>query len=250
MLILGHMEGLSEWQATLMDGVLLTGILSPVLYHFLFKPLKIHMQEQETSRKTLQAVMDELNRKNKELDSKNAKLVELNKTLTDMVTIDGLTGIPNRRRFDEYLIQEWNRALRDKTPLSLIVIDIDFFKQYNDNYGHTAGDKCLKKVARALADTMVRSIDLVARYGGEEFICILPNTDAAGLVRVGNNLRDSINALAIPHAYSKVASHITISLGGDTLVPSLEMVPFLLVGQADARLYRAKETGRNRLVSE
>ena len=178
------------------------------------------------------------------------QLLELNKTLRDLVTVDGLTSIPNRRRFDEYLVQEWNRALRDKTPISVIVIDIDFFKKFNDNYGHVSGDECLKQIAHSLAASLVRSIDLMARYGGEEFACILPKTDAAGLFMVGNQLRENINALRIPHEHSKVAPHVTISLGGATMIPSQETLPYLLVGQADARLYKAKEGGRNRLVSE
>lgn len=193
-------------------------------------------------------IKEDLRRKNEELAEKNGQLMALNKTLEDLVIIDGLTGIPNRRRFDEYLIQEWNRALRDQSPISLIVIDIDYFKPFNDHYGHGAGDECLKKVAQTLAASMVRATDLMARYGGEEFVCILPKTDEAGLVVVGNQLRENIAALAIPHEYSKVADHITVSLGGASLTPSPEILPYLLVGQADARLYKAKAAGRNRLV--
>ncbi|HIJ82798.1 MAG: diguanylate cyclase response regulator [Magnetococcales bacterium] len=156
---------------------------------------------------------EKLHQKNKELAEKNQQLQELNNVLKNLATIDGLTGIPNRRKYDEYLVQAWNRALRDQSPISLIVIDIDFFKQFNDNYGHAAGDECLKNVAQTLASTMVRAIDLMARYGGEEFVCILPNTDAAGLIRVGNQLIENINRLYIPHRFSSVAKHVTISLG-------------------------------------
>ncbi|MEO5333156.1 MAG: diguanylate cyclase [Magnetococcus sp. YQC-5] len=197
-----------------------------------------------------QRAKEDLFRNNAELEKKNIQLQELNKTLKDLVTIDGLTGIPNRRRFDEYLLQEWNRALRDRSPISLIVMDIDYFKLFNDNYGHAAGDECLKKVAQTLAASMVRAIDLMARYGGEEFVCILPKTNASGLVKVGNHLRDSINSLYIVHGYSIVAPYVTISLGGATMIPSQEISPFLLVSQADAKLYKAKEGGRNRLVVE
>ncbi len=140
--------------------------------------------------------------------------------------------------------------MRDKTPLSLIVIDIDYFKPFNDNYGHTAGDECLKKIAKTLASSMARSVDLIARYGGEEFVCILPKTEASGMVQVGNQLRDNINALQFPHEYSKVAQHITISLGGASIIPSQESSQFLLVGQADSMLYKAKDGGRNRLEIE
>ncbi|MEO5362647.1 MAG: diguanylate cyclase [Magnetococcus sp. DMHC-8] len=191
----------------------------------------------------------EMGQLNERLAEKNAQLLELNKTLRDLAIIDGLTDIPNRRRFDEYLQQEWNRALRDHSPLSLIVMDIDYFKLFNDHYGHAAGDECLRQVARTLSASVVRSIDLVARYGGEEFVCILPNTDMEGLVRVGNQFLDNINALQLPHPQSRVAPHVTISLGGATLIPVQESAPSVLVGQADARLYKAKEGGRNRLVT-
>ncbi len=195
-----------------------------------------------------------LNRKlsslNDELAEKNDQLLELNKTLKDMATIDGLTGIPNRRRFDEYLEQEWNRSLRDKTPLSLILIDIDFFKPYNDNYGHTEGDECLKKVADALASSMTRSIDLMARYGGEEFVCVLPETEIPGLIQVGNRLRESVASLSLLHEHSQVAQHITVSLGGVTMVPTIESKPGDLIRLADERLYKAKDGGRNRLVAD
>lgn len=190
----------------------------------------------------------DLHNKNQELEETNRKLQELNNTLKNLAIIDGLTGIPNRRRFDEFLLQEWNRALREKTPIALIVIDIDYFKPFNDNYGHAEGDECLKKVAQALASSMPRVTDLMARYGGEEFVCILPNTNISGLVKVGNQLRENINALRIPHGFSKVAPHITISLGGDSMIPTKESLPQLLVGHADSRLYKAKENGRNQLV--
>ncbi len=176
------------------------------------------------------------------------QLLALNKALADLATVDGLTGIPNRRRFDEYLMQEWNRALREQTPLSLILSDIDYFKAFNDHYGHVAGDECLRKVAQTLAQSTVRITDLTARYGGEEFSCILPNTDTVGLIKFGNQLRESIHALRIPHAYSSVAPYITISLGGTTMIPDRETSPLLLIGQADEQLYKAKDGGRNRLI--
>ncbi|MEO5341564.1 MAG: diguanylate cyclase [Magnetococcus sp. MYC-9] len=190
----------------------------------------------------------QLSQLNSELGEKNEKLLELNKILQDMASIDGLTGIANRRRFDIFLAHEWNKAVRDQTILSLILLDIDFFKPYNDNYGHAAGDDCLKAVARALASAMTRTTDLVARYGGEEFVCVLPGTDEAGMVRVGHRLRESVAALQLPHAHSKVASHVTVSLGGVSLVPTGGAQPGSLVPMADERLYKAKEGGRNRLV--
>ncbi|MBF0339598.1 MAG: diguanylate cyclase [Magnetococcales bacterium] len=191
-----------------------------------------------------------LARLNDEMAEKNVQLINLNKTLQDMVSVDGLTGIPNRRRFDEYLEQEWNRSLRDRTPFSVILLDVDFFKLFNDNYGHAAGDECLKQVGRALASAMVRTIDMVARYGGEEFVCILPTTDNAGLLVVGERLRASVEALRLPHALSKVAPHVTVSLGGATAIPvACDTTAQGLLLLADQRLYKAKDGGRNRLMA-
>ncbi|MBF0399771.1 MAG: diguanylate cyclase [Magnetococcales bacterium] len=166
----------------------------------------------------------------------------------DMATLDGLTGIPNRRRFDQFLTQEWHRSLRAKSPLSLILMDIDFFKPYNDNYGHSAGDDCLRTVAQALATCLTRATDLVARYGGEEFVCVLPETDSAGAVQFGEKIRHAISRLQIPHAYSKTGPHVTISLGVTTSIPSQAAKPEELICVADQNLYRAKDEGRNRLA--
>ncbi|MBF0434469.1 MAG: diguanylate cyclase [Magnetococcales bacterium] len=187
---------------------------------------------------------------NEDLASKNSQLVELNKRLKDLASVDGLTGIPNRRRFDEFLLQEWKRALRDQTPLSLILMDIDFFKPFNDNYGHAEGDDCLKKVAQTLSAAVTRESDLLARYGGEEFVCVLPETDICGLNRVGNHLRDAIIARNIVHAHSKVAPHVTISMGGVAIIPDRTGSPENLIQSADKFLYKAKEQGRNRLIVE
>lgn len=187
---------------------------------------------------------------NDELVGKNSLLTELNKKLKDMASIDGLTGIPNRRRFDEFLLQEWNRGVRDKTPLSLILMDIDFFKPYNDNYGHAAGDECLREVAKGLSSAMMRATDLIARYGGEEFVAVLPGTPKESMIQMGNRLREAVTSLSLPHAYSKIAPHVTLSLGGVTMVPDQASQPTVLVPMADERLYKAKEAGRNRLVVE
>jgi diguanylate cyclase (GGDEF)-like protein len=167
----------------------------------------------------------------------------------DMATMDGLTGIANRRRFDLFLEQEWGRSLRAQSPLSLILMDIDFFKPFNDNYGHALGDECLKKAAQALASCMTRATDLVARYGGEEFVCVLPETDAAGAIQFGEKLRQSISNLKFLHEHSKAADHVTISLGAITVIPDKDAKLEELVPAADKNLYLAKEQGRNRLVS-
>ncbi|MEQ6340555.1 MAG: diguanylate cyclase [Gammaproteobacteria bacterium] len=174
-----------------------------------------------------------------ELEMKNAELQRLS-------SLDGLTGIGNRRRFDEYLEQEWLRAARDGNILSLILIDIDHFKAYNDNYGHQGGDECLRKVAQTLDATLKRAGDVVARYGGEEFAVVLPDTDAGGAALIAEKLRASVDALGFAHAHSKTTDHVTISLGVAGIVPRDGGNPADLVKIADEALYEAKESGRNR----
>jgi diguanylate cyclase (GGDEF)-like protein len=159
---------------------------------------------------------------------------------------DPLTGVGNRRAFDEILTCEFRRALRDGNPLGLIMIDVDFFKSYNDNYGHQQGDHCLKEVASALNKSCNRTTDLVARYGGEEFAVILPNTEHAK--QLAQTLRESVENAAIAHSGSGVADVVTISLGVTTEVPTVDMQLDDLIASADKALYEAKKTGRNRVV--
>ncbi len=163
-------------------------------------------------------------------------------------TLDGLTGIPNRRRFDEVLEREWLRAKRDQRALTLFLMDIDFFKKYNDHYGHMGGDDCLKQVASTVAATMHRPADLAARYGGEEFVCVLPELDAEGAQALAARLLDNIRALQIPHAASEVAPNVTISLGAVTLIPVGGLGHPAMIEKADEMLYQAKREGRNRWV--
>ncbi len=165
--------------------------------------------------------------------------------LKELSTVDGLTGIPNRRRFDEVLESEWRRARRNQTPLSLLLMDIDFFKAYNDHYGHLAGDDCLRQLARGLAEIVRRPADLVARYGGEEFVLLLPDTDADGAIWVANRVQDKIKHLNIPHSHSAVADYVTFSIGVATLVPADDQTLFDLIQCADKLLYTAKQNGRN-----
>ena len=174
-------------------------------------------------------------------------LEEANQKLERLSFLDGLTNIANRRRFDEFLQIEWRRAVREAAPLSVILADIDFFKAYNDTYGHEAGDEILKKVAGALAATVNRPADLVARYGGEEFIVALPGTDAAGALVLAERLRAAVEALAVAHSTSRAAAHVTISVGVATTIPERGAAPEALVAAADQALYEAKHDGRNRV---
>ena len=173
------------------------------------------------------------------------KLKQLLDMLKDLSSIDGLTGIPNRRRFDEVLNDEWRRALREQHSISLVMIDIDCFKAYNDNYGHLAGDDSLRKVAKTLAETVQRPMDFVARYGGEEFTAILPRTNLEGVQHVAEKMRKNIESLNIPHEFSSVARYVTISVGACSLIPLTLMSPSHLIKNADNALYSAKYNGRN-----
>ena len=170
--------------------------------------------------------------------------------LATLATQDGLTGLANRRRFDERLLEEWGRAYRERTCLSLLMIDVDHFKKYNDEYGHPAGDKCLRTVARVLAAEAQRSTDLAARYGGEEFVMLLPNTDAAGCERIGERIRWMLREACIPHALNLPSGLVTASLGGAVCRPGTERSAghASLIEAADRALYAAKDGGRDRLV--
>jgi diguanylate cyclase (GGDEF)-like protein len=163
-----------------------------------------------------------------------------------LVIFDDLTGIANRRYFNRYLSQEWLRSRREALPLSLLICDLDFFKAYNDYYGHQAGDDCLRQVAGVLSRTLKRPADLVARYGGEELAVVLPNTDSQGAETVAEELCLAVRGLQIPHHLSEVSPHVTISIGISTLVPTQETILENLIVAADLALYRAKATGRNR----
>lgn len=167
--------------------------------------------------------------------------------LESFALLDGLTGIPNRRRFDETFDAEWRRAVRSGRPLSLIMMDIDFFKQYNDHYGHGAGDNCLINVAKCILYCVNRPGDLVARYGGEEFIALLPLTDAEGAKIIAEHMVNEIAALMLPHAHSAVAPHITISAGCASIIATQENSPESLLQNVDRLLYMAKHAGRNRV---
>jgi len=161
--------------------------------------------------------------------------------------MDGLTGLANRRCFDKTLAYEWKRSTREKSPISLLMIDVDHFKAFNDLYGHQAGDDCLQQVASMLDETTHRTSDLVARYGGEEFVIMLPNTDHDGALKVAEAIRSAIANMEICHA-SGCTTTVTVSIGCETIIPQHLTDGGLLIGAADQALYQAKERGRNRVV--
>jgi diguanylate cyclase (GGDEF)-like protein len=164
-------------------------------------------------------------------------LEQANLELKRLATSDGLTHVANRRHFDEHLQQEWQRMMREQLPMSLILCDIDFFKAYNDTYGHQVGDDCLRKVATVIQKAAKRSVDLAARYGGEEFAVILPNTDLEGAEQVATSIRDSIQNLGVAH---------DVSIGVSCTIPNQIVAPEMLIAAADRALYQAKAEGRDR----
>lgn len=169
--------------------------------------------------------------------------------LERLAGLDGLTGIANRRSFDRFLDEEWRRSLRKGHDISILMLDIDFFKNYNDHYGHPQGDECLKQVAGVIAQAMPRAGDFAARYGGEEFACVLPETDREGALAVAERILHRVRELKIPHAQSKVEPYLTVSIGAATVMaPKVDARAAELVAMGDQALYRAKEEGRNKAV--
>ncbi len=179
---------------------------------------------------------------------RTAALEKANQELLTLARSDGLTQIANRRHFDEVLRLEWNVLRREKLPLSLILCDVDYFKRYNDTYGHPAGDECLRQVAQVLRHSVRRPADLVARYGGEEFVVTLPNTSAEGAIHIATEIQKKVQQLQIPHAQSTVSHYVTLSFGIASLVPQPLTSPETLINLADHALYEAKRQGRNQIV--
>jgi diguanylate cyclase (GGDEF)-like protein len=219
-----------------------------------FRQMSLEIQDsrhqlEDYSRSLEQKVRDRTQALEAEIDRRSAAesaLQSANEELRRLAYLDGLTQIPNRRWFDEALTQEWYRLKREQLPLSLIICDVDYFKKYNDGYGHQVGDECLQDVARAIAAAARRPPDLAARYGGEEFVLLLPNTPLAGAIEVANALQARIKSLKLPHQYSEVSQFVTLSLGIASTIPTEEMNPAELLARADRGLYRAKSEGRDR----
>jgi diguanylate cyclase (GGDEF)-like protein len=214
-------------------------VMARVETHLTLRNMQKKIQEQNLQ---LLDEIDERKRAEKALEKANRKLERL-------ASLDGLTKIPNRRQFDLYLQQEWKRMTREQAPLAIILCDIDYFKLYNDTYGHVAGDKCLEQVAQAIRRAVKRPADLVARYGGEEFVVVMSNTDVDGAVKVAEEIRREIATLKILHAQSEVGQHISLSMGVGSTVPGRFNTPEAFIDDADQCLYRAKEAGRDRIIA-
>lgn len=181
----------------------------------------------------------QLKRKIMELEAANLQLKQLS-------TLDGLTGIPNRRHFDSILENEWKSALEGRTSISLLMIDIDFFKNYNDSQGHLAGDECIKKIAKLIAGNLKGASDIAARYGGEEFSVILPGIDGIGAFRVAERIRKSVERAKLEHPASSISKYVTLSIGVASVIPNTDIDVNHFLRMADGQLYLAKQRGRNR----
>lgn len=175
-------------------------------------------------------------------------LQSANQELQNLAYLDGLTQIANRRQLDQQLLQEWQRLKREQQPLCFILCDVDYFKQYNDTYGHQAGDECLQHIAKAIAATARRPPDLAARYGGEEFAMLLPNTSLEGAMAVAQKIQAQIKSLQLPHSTSEVSPYVTVSFGVTSIIPTESQNPEFILAQADHALYQAKKEGRDRIV--
>lgn len=208
---------------------------------FLAKPVNsMELRARVRSALRLKEEMDQRKARERELEALTRKFEQLSNQ-------DGLTGVPNRRCFEEVFRKEWLRSRRDGTPLSALMIDIDCFKDYNDTYGHLQGDLCLRQVAEAITAALKRPGDFVARYGGEEFVALLPGTDLAGALSIAGLIRSNVRAAAIEHASSHVADIVTVSIGISGIIPNMDIEAEALLAASDAALYQAKSGGRNRV---
>jgi diguanylate cyclase (GGDEF)-like protein len=203
---------------------------------------RLHHQLEVQNERLRQEISDRL--------AVEAALQNANKELERLAHMDGLTQVANRRSFDSRLSQEWRRLAREKTPLTLILCDVDFFKRYNDTYGHQAGDDCLRSVASTISNVLKRPSDLIARYGGEEFVIILPNTPLPGAIHVATEIKAAVRALEMVHSASSISQFVTLSIGIASTIPAIEFSSMSLLFAADRALYKAKSRGRDRICSE
>lgn len=229
-------------------------VCARVKTHLMIRQQQQYIQTQNAALEIQSIAALELNAKLQqeilERQRAEAELAKANAELQRLAALDGLTRLANRRRFDEYLAQEWKRHVREQLPLSLILCDIDYFKRHNDTYGHLAGDECLKQVAQAMNAAVKRPADLTARYGGEEFVVVLPNTDQHGAAHVARRIQEHIQRLHIPHASSSVSQYVTLSIGVATIVPTNDISAEILIDAADNALYEVKEHGRNAILAK
>ena len=215
---------------------------------YVTKPLdKVALIARARAALRLKKEMDRRKRREIELLKATRQLTEANERLKRLTSLDGLTGIANRRYFDQRLDMAWRLGLRESTPVALAMIDIDFFKLYNDTYGHQNGDECLRRVAQALNQSIQRPADLMARYGGEEFAGLLPGIDIKGAVKVVEMMKDQVTALKIEHSTSTVEPFVTVSIGVASIPPKHGLSSAALVRVADQALYQAKRDGRNQI---
>jgi diguanylate cyclase (GGDEF)-like protein len=216
---------------------------------YVTKPIKVvELLARLRSALTLKHELDQRHARQLELMQMTNRLRAMNEELERLSTEDPLTGVANRRMFDEVLGREWGRLARDKAPLAAIMMDIDHFKAYNDHFGHPQGDECLRRVAEALREQVRRPADTLARYGGEEFVALLPRTSREGARAVAESFHAAIDRLRIPHAPAPQYDHVTLSVGVATLIPDPHGDPENLIRSADRALYEAKRQGRNRIV--
>ena len=213
----------------------------------LLQPYSNLLKEYKKLFRQTQRVVKMSDRMQQSLNELNADLQAHKEILSRMSYVDGLTSIANRRHFNECIEAEWGRGQRSRHPLALMILDLDYFKQFNDHYGHGAGDDCLIKVAQTMARSVKRPADLVARYGGEEFAVLLPETELSGAMEVASTVKAGIADLAIQHDYSAVASIVTVSIGVAVMVPVSCSTYQDLIDAADDRLYAAKRAGRNQI---
>jgi len=206
----------------------------------------LDITEQKETEEKIRRMNEELEKRVKE---RTQALKKANKELQRLSVTDELTGVYNRRYFNENLEKEWRRAIRSKDNISLIMMDIDFFKLYNDHYGHLKGDECLCRVAKALKGAVKRPGDMMARYGGEEFVALLPRTELLGAMNVAKVMRQNVEHLNIPHDKSGITDHVTLSFGISTIQPRKDIKSTVLIRAADAALYKAKEGGRNQICT-